>query len=246
MPAATKFSFDTTFDMADPVTGHPQEQESAPPEPTYSAEELATARAEAFSDGHQAGLAESNASLESATTRAMNDLATQLESLVPVFQAGLDRCRHDAIGIAYAVTRRTVEMSAQETALQVIESVLGDVLARMIDEPRVVIRVHNDLLDSLQLRLSSVTEKCGFPGSVILLAEPDLQFPDCRIEWADGGAEYSTEAVLTEIDAMIERYRAGIGVDAPDAAGTDSSAGPQQPPDNPQTTRTDIEEQANG
>ncbi len=246
MPAATKFSFDTTFDLADPVAGHMEEQESAPPEPTHSAAELEAARAEGFNDGHQAGLAESRSSLESATNQALNDLATQLASLGPTCQASLDRCRHDAVGIAHAVTRQTVELSAQETALQVIENVLGDMLARVIDEPRVVIRVHNDLLDTLQLHMSSVTEKCGFPGSVILLAEPDLQYPDCRIEWADGGAEYSYEAVLTEIDTLIERYRAGIGVDALDAAGTDNSAGPQQRPDTPQTTQTDIEEQANG
>ena len=246
MPAATKFSFDTTFDLVDPVAGDMQEQEPAPPEPTYSAGELAAARTEGFNDGHQAGLAESRSSLESATTQALIDLATQLASLGANCQTSLDRCRHDAIGIARAVTRRTVELSAQETALQVIENVLGDMLARVIDEPRVVIRVHNDLLDTLQLHMSSVTEKCGFPGAVILLAEPNLQYPECRIEWADGGAEYSNEAVLTEIDALIERYRGGIGVDALDTAGTDHGAGPQQRPDTPRTTQIDIEEQANG
>ena len=246
MSAVTKFSFDTTFDLSAPVGGHEQEQESTPPEPTYSAAELASARAEGFNDGHQAGLAESSTSLESATAQALNALATQLASLDPIWEAGLNRCRHDAIGIAQAVTRRTVELSAQETALQVIENVLADILPRVIDEPRVVIRVHNDLLDTLQLHMSSVTERCGFPGSVILLAEPDLLFPDCRIEWADGGAEHSSEAVWTEIDTLIERYCAGIGADFPDAAGTDAGADAQQQPDISPTTQIDIEEQANG
>lgn len=246
MSAATKFSFDTSFDLADPIAGHRQEQEAAPPEPTYSAEELAAARAEGFTEGQQAGLAERSASLENANVQALNEIATQLSTLVPICQTGLDLCRHDAVGIAQAVTRRTVERSAQDTALQVIENVLGEVLTRVIDEPRVVIRVHNDLLDSLQQNLSSVTQKSGFPGSVILLAEPDLQIPDCRIEWADGGAEYSSEKILTEIDALIERYSAGIGAAAPDATSPESSAVPQQHPDTPQITQTDIEEQANG
>ena len=48
MSAATKFSFDTSFDMADPAAGQIPKQESAPPEPTYSAAELAAARAEGF------------------------------------------------------------------------------------------------------------------------------------------------------------------------------------------------------
>ena len=246
MSDATKFSFDTSFDMADPAAGQIPKQESAPPEPTYSAAELAAARAEGFNEGRQAGIAESSASLESAATQALNDMAIQLSTLGPICQSGLERCRHDAIGIAHAITRRTVEMFAQETALQVIENVLGEMLTRVIDEPRVVIRVHNDLLDTLQQHMSSVTEKCGFPGSVILLAEPDLQIPDCRIEWADGGAEFSSDSVLTEIETLIEQYRAGISVDDPDAAGTDNSADPPQQPDTTQTTQIDIEEQANG
>ena len=246
MTAATKFRFDTAFDLADPVTGNFPDQETAPPEPTYSAEELAAARAEGFSEGHQAGLTESHNSLENTTTQALGDIATQLASLGPVCQTGLDRSRHEAIGIAHAVTRRTVEQAARDTALEVIERVLGDMLSRVLDEPRVVIRVHNELLDALQARMSSVTDNCGFPGSVILLAEPDLQYPDCRIEWADGGADYNTETILAEIDTLIERYRAGIGVDDIDAASPDDGAEQQQESDMPQSNPSEIEEQANG
>lgn len=235
MSVATKFSFDTTFDTADPKARRAAEEEAPPPEPTFCAEELAAARAEGFAEGHQAGLAEANSSLEQAAAQALSEIAAQLGALGPSCQAGLDRSRHDAIEIARAVTRRTVEQSARDMALETVEVVLGEMLPRVIEEPRVVIRVHNELLDPLQTRLYSVTEKCGFPGAVILLAEPDLQLPDCRIEWADGGAEYNSDAVLSEIDGMIERYRAGIGTC------------PQEPEDVPQATEIEeIEEQANG
>jgi len=243
MSTATKFSFDKTFDAIDPVARRKPEKETPPPEPTFSAEQVAAARAKGFDDGHKAGLAESASSLENAATQALQDIAAQLASLGPICQAGLDVCRRDAIAIAQAVARRTVEASAQETALRTIENVLAATLARLIDEPRVVIRVHNDLLDPLQTRMSSVTEKCGFPGSVILLAEPGLQIPDCRIEWADGGAEYSSHAVLSEIDTLIERYRAGIGTATANVAERDDDAVPQRPTD---ISQIDIEEQANG
>jgi flagellar assembly protein FliH len=246
MSSATKFSFDTSFDMIEPVASQIHEQEPTAPEPTYSAAQLAAARTEGFDEGHRAGLAESNASLENAATQALNEMATQLAALGPICEAGLERCRHDAIGISHAVTRRTVQTFAQDSALQVIENVLVEILARVIDEPRVVIRVHNDLLDTLQQHMSSVTENCGFPGSVILLAEPNLDLPDCQIEWADGGAEYSSESVLTEIDALIDRYRAGIGVDAPHVAGSNNDVDPQEQPDTTQTPVIEIEEQANG
>ena len=248
MSTAAKFNFDTTFDLVDQVVGQTPEQDSPPPEPTFSAEDLEAARAKGYNEGHQAGIAEINSSLESAATQAMDHIAAHLSALTPVFEAGLAKCRHEAIGIAHAIGRRVAEQSAQDTAQQVIESVLADMLSRVIDEPRVVIRVHNDLLDTLQQRLSSITAKCGFPGSVILLSEPDLQLPDCRIEWADGGADYSHESVLAEIDTLIGRYRAGINTTMPDASTTTIDTEAQNSDNAPQTTQTelDTEEQSNG
>jgi len=246
MPVATKFSFDTTFDLVDPATGHMPEPEAPPPEPTYSAEELAAARAEGFDDGHQAALAESNASLDRSAAQALSDIATQLASLGPVCRSGLDQCRHEAIGIAHAIGRKMVETSARDSALQAIEEILGAMLSRVLDEPRVVIRVHNDILDTLQDRMSSVTDGCGFPGSVILLSEPDMEIADCRIEWADGGADCSIGPVLAEIDTMIERYRAGIGTGGPAADNADLKADQPQPSDTPETNDNDIEEEING
>lgn len=250
MSAITKFSFDTTFDLLEPTDKHPEEQDSLPPAPTFTAEDLAAARAEGFTEGHQAGLADGSTALESTATQALNSLAAQLTALGPLCQEGLERCRHDAVGIARAVTRRTVEVFVQDSALKVIEQVLCETLSRVIDEPRVVIRVHNDLHDTVQQRLSSVTDQCGFPGSIILLGEPDLQLPDCRIEWADGGADYSYDAILTEIDDLIERYRAGIDSAAADSTHADDSvavgADPQPQPEAAQNDQIDIKEQANG
>lgn len=250
MSPITKFSFDTTFDLLDATDVLPEEQEAAPLAPTYKEEDLAAARAEGYSQGHQAGIAEGNTSLESVTTQALNDIAAQLGELAPLCQSGADRCRQDAIGIAQAVARRTVEKFAQESALHVIENILCETLPRVIDEPRVVIRVHNDLLDPLKQHLSSITSQCGFPGSVILLSEPDLQVPDCRIEWADGGADYSGEEILSDIDELIDQYRASIGAETADPdsaeAGMIASAEPEQNSNTPPIEETEIEEQANG
>jgi flagellar assembly protein FliH len=253
MPAATKFSFDTTFDLAEPVDARKAEQEAPPPEPTFSAEELAAARAEGFDAGQQSAFEASNASLESAVSQALSDIAGQLAALGPACQSGLDQCRREAIGIAHAIGRKMVETSARDTALQAIEDIVGTMLTRVIDEPRVVIRVHNDILDTLQQRMASVTASSGFPGSVILLSEPDMEIADCRIEWADGGGDFSIDAVLAEIDTMIGRYRAGIGVGGPlsDSAdivpdSTEIAADLPQSPDIPETTDNNIEEQING
>ena len=68
------------------------------------------------------------------------------------------------------------------------------------------------------------------------------------IEWADGGADYSHESVLAEIDSLIGRYRAGIDTSMPNAGATTSDTEAQNSDNAPQTTQTelDTEEQSNG
>ncbi len=79
-----------------------------------------------------------------------------------------------------------------------------------MDEPRLVIRLHPEHLDALQAQMDELKGQSGYSGDVILLAEHDLAPSDCRIEWADGGAERNTQNILSEIDAAVERYKSGI------------------------------------
>lgn len=238
MVAIRKFSFDQVFDSVDRPARRAPEKEAPPPEPVFSQADLAAARDRGFSEGREAGAADALASVENAAATALAQIGEALASLAPVVSDAVQRCRRDAVGIARTVTRKMVEQSASDSAMTAVEAVISKVLPRIIDEPRVVVRVSDDLLDPLQQRLSAVSKTCGFPGSLILLAERDLRRPDCRIEWSDGGAEYDSGKLWSEIDDIIERYRAEI------AAG-DHRAG--QPVSNPAPAeQTNSEEHADG
>lgn len=219
MVAAKKFWFDRVFDAEVRPARRETQKEAPPPEPTYTRAEIAAAREQGFVEGREAGAAEALASIESSAASALAEIGRALESLAPVIGEGLQRCRQDAIGIARAATSKLVERSAAEGALAAVENVVAEVLPRIIDEPRIVVRINDALLDALQQRLPEVATNAGFPGSLILLGERELKRPDCRIEWADGGAEYDTAGLWREVDEIIERYCAEIG-----AAGAGPSA----------------------
>jgi flagellar assembly protein FliH len=46
----------------------------------------------------------------------------------------------------------------------------------------------------------------GLAGHLIVLAEPDIQTGDCRIEWADGGVNRDRSATEAAIDEAVARY----------------------------------------
>lgn len=238
MVAIRKFSFDQVFDSVERPARREPETEAPPPEPVFSRADLAAARDRGFSEGREAGAADALASVEHAAATTLAQINEALAALAPALGDAVQRCRQDAVGIAHAVTRKMIEQSDSDSAMTAVEAVISKVLPRIIDEPRVVIRVSDALLDPLQQRLSAVSESCGFPGSLILLAERDLQRPDCRIEWSDGGAEYDSGALWSEIDDIIERYRAEI------AAGDRGAVRPVTDP--APAEQTNSEEHADG
>mgnify|MGYP004704999233 CR=1 FL=1 len=69
----------------------------------------------------------------------------------------------------------------------------------------VVLRVSQHLFEPIRQRLTELAQKTGFAGKFVLLADDALGPVDCRLEWADGGAERITDRLAREIDAVLER-----------------------------------------
>src|SRR3546814_15720654 len=77
----------------------------------------------------------------------------------------------------------------------------------MIEEPRLVLRVSDGILDLIKPRIDVLTMRSGFAGRVVILAEDGMVDGDCRIEWADGGVERSAARLSTEIEGAVIRDR---------------------------------------
>ncbi len=205
MATMTKFGFDTQFDIEPPPVEAAPEP-APPPVPLLTEHDLSTAREEGFTAGREAGLADAQAAAQEQLAEALSAIAAQIGALAPGFQDTLAACRADAIRIAAAIARKTVAATERHGALASIEQMIASFLPRLLDEPRIVVRVNDALLDTLQERIQPLVESCGYTGGIILLAEPGLALPDCRIEWADGGAEKESGALWRQIDGAIENY----------------------------------------
>jgi len=208
MATMTKFGFDTRFEIEPPPVEAAEPVEA--PAPLLTEQDLAAARDEGFAAGRDQGLADATAAAERELAAALSAIAAQVGALGPGFQDTLAACRIDAVGIASAIARKTVAAAERHTALANIEQMIASFLPRLLDEPRIVIRVEDALLDALRDRIQPLAESCGYGGGIVLLAEPGLAAPDCRIEWADGGAEKESGALWREIDGAIENYLAAL------------------------------------
>jgi hypothetical protein len=98
----------------------------------------------------------------------------------------------------------------QRQPLDEVKGLITGCLDMVADEPRIVVRVSEALIDALAEDVDQLAARGGFQGTVVLLGEADLNGADCRVEWADGGAERDVEALLQKVDAAVGRYCANL------------------------------------
>lgn len=218
MATIRKYRFDTDFDSEEPATDEaimdePVEEfveieieEVAPPKPTFTEEQLAEARSESYSQGHATGLTEARAEVEERAAQALDGIRAQLETLGQTRGEIEELRERSAVAIAVAIARKALPEIARNEAISGIEELIRECLPRLHEEPRVVIRVSDALLDTARNRIGPISANCGFRGEVILLGDETLADTDCRVEWADGGSEYDTGRIWQEIDAITQGF----------------------------------------
>lgn len=204
----TKFLFDTEFVPDSSLSeGVGSVNWDIPP----TQEDLEQARKEGFSAGTAAGRAEAEAESSRIQALALTQFAEQFAALKQTQEHVLQGSTKDAVTLALTVGRKLAGELIDAQPLAEIEALLGQCLSRLMGEARVVLRIHDDLLDALQERLDEVTRQIGFDGHVILLGDESVAPGDCRIEWADGGAERDSSKLAGDIEDAIHRMiEAGV------------------------------------
>jgi flagellar assembly protein FliH len=246
MGTATKFQFDQNFDEQPQVEERDVCAEEAPPQPMFFEADLAAAGAEGFDSGCEAGKKEALNGIENSLAETLAVIGDQLTAMSARHSEAWAACQRHALALSVSITRKIVPELALESALETIQQRIIDALPRLVDEPRVVIRVPDEILDSLRDRIEKLAADAGFEGHCILLAEAGLTGPDCCIEWADGGAEYDSKRLWQEIDIAVEGYLFG-GTAQPEPIEKPTEAAPESAPETNQTTLNDSpQETTNG
>lgn len=209
-----KFMFDLSFDKP-LVKPKPKEEVEAPPEdaepeppppPVFSEEELEAAREESYQNGRDDGLREAEESRQFMETNAMRALAEQLSGLFAAEKRSAEVNQRAAIQVAQALLRKLAPSLAKREGLSDIEAMLRECLMRLGKEPRVVVKVADELAEAVRDKVDRLVVESGFEGRVVVVGAPGVALTDCKVEWADGGAERDYERMLAEVNDVVERY----------------------------------------
>ncbi len=207
MTAERKFDFALSFDEDEPAAAAGDDR------PSRANVKIK----EAYEKGREAGLAEAQATIErqlAAAAEAIGQGFSGLEATRAAIESEMSR---QAIEMATTLVGKALPALARREAMSEVEATVKECLGRVLEEPRVVVRVADSLLDSLQARIDALVQESGYAGEVVLLADAGLGPSDCRVEWANGGAERDMDNIWQEIEAAIQRSLStpgGNGIEA--------------------------------
>ena len=211
-PPSTKYLFEMSFDAEveptcdEPPEPVPEPEELPPPlPPTFTEDDLTQACAAARAEGEAAGRQAAAAEFDTQADQRLEALVAQVNDMIAQQSETYGELAQQAVGIAVAAARKSLPQLARRGGITEIEEMVREILGGMLDEPRVVIRVADEVLDDLRARVDTIGQRLGFQGSIVLLADPDMGPADCRVDWADGGAERMVRKVWDDIDAAVKR-----------------------------------------
>ena len=206
-----KFMFNRSFDdnsvaeaeeaaAAEALEEDEQEEEVI----TFTEEQLEAARREGFDAGKEEGIREAGDAME---TRISDTLATLDAEFQKLFNGQITANAEffdDAVNIAIAVSRKCFPHLSETDAPRVIENMVRGALAEILEEPRVIIHVHADLVEDLNARIGDVAEAANFEGQILILEDQGMASGDCRVTWSSGSAERDMGALWQQIDEIVE------------------------------------------
>jgi flagellar assembly protein FliH len=183
----------------------PEPEPEPPPPPTFSEEEMLAAREQSFAEGREQGAREAEQTAERVAADALAAMDARLKAMEAAQREGQELAVRRAVQVAMAIARKLLPELARRNGMAEIEAVVAECMAQRLDEPRLLVKVNEMMLEPLRERLARLAETSGFGGRLVVSGDSKVVPGDCRIEWADGGADRDQARLWKEIEAIIER-----------------------------------------
>jgi flagellar assembly protein FliH len=204
MAAPAKFLFDMDFSA-------PDRAREKPATPAEIAQKIAEAEARAYRDGYDAAQREAKAESDRRVAVALEGIGVSIQGIASRFANVETRMETEAVDVAVAVARKLCSELIASEPMSAITGLVRDCFSHLVATPHLVVRINEGLYEVARERIERLAKQNGFEGRLVILAEPEIETGDCKIEWADGGVVLERAAIEAKINELVGRYMASRG-----------------------------------
>lgn len=198
MTIKAKFLFDRSFD-------EPLADQEIRPLPGFSAADVEAARQQGLAEGRKLGGEAARGAFEKEMLEAMRAVESGLAEVMRQQGAGIAALRETAARLGLAVGRKLSANFARMAPAAEVEAVILRCIDEQRDEPRLVVRASDAVIEALRPGVDAFAARGGYEGQIVLLPDEGAGPGDCRIEWADGGAVRDENALAERIAEIVMR-----------------------------------------
>jgi flagellar assembly protein FliH len=199
MAAPAKFLFDMDFSAQD-------QARERPPTSSEIAQKIASAEARAYAQGRESGQREAKAESDRRSALALEEIGIGIQGIKARFSGIETRMETEAVDVAVAVARKLCSELISGEPLGEIAALVRDCFSHLVSTPHLVVRINDSLYDVARERIERLAKQSAFDGRLVILAEPEIESGDCKIEWADGGVVLERAAIDAKINELVGRY----------------------------------------
>jgi flagellar assembly protein FliH len=202
--AAQKFIFDTVFQDDGQVIAPVRVKK------TFTAQEVDEIRSQAFAEGQSSAIAQAQQSLAFAVSQVAAAAQGALGGLAMVAHEH----RTGSARLALAAAGKIADAALIRFPQAPVAAAL-DQLAREVEAvPRLVARGAPDQLDAMQAALNDAAAAAGYPGQIVVRADPALPLAAFVLEWGDGSAAFDPLQAQARVAEALENALAAEGFHA--------------------------------
>lgn len=201
MAQPAKFLFDTDFSA-------PEKTRERATTAAEIAQKVAAAEAAAYRNGYEAAQREAKVEADRRVAAALEQINIHLQGIAARYAGIETRKETEAVDVAVAVARKLCAALVAAEPLGEITGLVRDCFAHLVSTPHLVLRINDSLYEAAHDKIEKLAKQSGFEGRLVILAEPEIETGDCRIEWADGGVVLERAAIDAKINELVGRYMA--------------------------------------
>lgn len=202
MAEPVKYQFDRAFD------GGAKSRREA--ELADLAQQAQSKAAQAYAEGMEAGRNEVRTGFEAAALEHIARIESAMHALFQQREALERETQRAMTALSYTIGAALAPALMRAFPTYELEDIIKDAVEAADNEPRLLVRVHPSILDSIAAALEKIKANTAYSGELILVDEPSFSPHDIRIEWPNGGAEKLTARIQARVQAAVQRF---IGAD---------------------------------
>ena len=182
----------------------PLEAEPEQVEPSFSEAEVAQKVQAAETEAYQKGLDEAKQSEEAAANALLLKIDAALSQSLSTMEQAKQQLAEGFRAMAKQMLTTLVPTLQAEQASGIIEKFLEENFYNFSQEVKLSFYFNPALIMQAQAILGRLAHKNDFEGKITLHKDSALELGDCRVEWSNGGVEYSNEGMRRAAEELLD------------------------------------------